>query len=166
MTHNQPINQSIVISPSNIEKEASIQFLTESAKDWRIQIGRLRKAELDFVFPDAFEQFLRSLVLILRLALVALWPALLALLRQLRLGLRFRLTRRRALLLQLTQLLLLLLKVLGLFRALLREHLLELRIVAAVVVEFLLVQVHDIGADVVEEALVVGHNEQGLFPAT
>ena len=36
--------------------------------------------------------------------------------------------------------------------------------VAAVVEELLLVQVNDICADVIQETLVVGHDQQGLLP--
>lgn len=72
---------------------------------------------------------------------------------------------RLAVSLELLDSLLLLLVVLDLFASLLHEHLLEHRVVALVVLEFLVVEMDDFVADVVEEGLVVGNDEQRLFPA-
>ena len=43
-------------------------------------------------------------------------------------------------------------------------HSSALTVVASVVVEFLLVEVNDVGTDVVQEVLVVRHDEQRLAP--
>lgn len=41
----------------------------------------------------------------------------------------------------------------------------KLTVVSLVVVEFLVVQVDDVSAHVIQEALVVGNDEEGLLPA-
>mmetsp|Transcript_24983 Transcript_24983/g.65129 ORF Transcript_24983/g.65129 Transcript_24983/m.65129 type:complete len:260 (+) Transcript_24983:43-822(+) len=79
-------------------------------------------------------------------------------------GLRLCLALRVPLPLELLDSLLLFLIRLFVLTAFLCRHLFEVSVVPAVVIELLLIQVHDVCADVVEKLLIVRHNQQSFLP--
>lgn len=133
------------------------------SQDWRLQRRRIRKSEFNDILLWTRQQLLWP-VLVLGLGRFAA-AVLLLLARQRIFRFLFGNLGRLAVSLQLLDSLLLLLVVLDLFAALLHEHLLEHGVVALVVLQFLVVEMDDLVADVVEERLVVRNDEQSLFPA-